>query len=196
MKEINFLSRQNLLLGEQAKKDQLIFKFCLIGFVISLVIFGSLFATRWWLNRTFTELNTQTKQLTSQVTNQQPLEVNYLFFVNKLKIIKELFDMRNEKQVAVSYFTNLFDPAITITGLTYKMEEGILSLTVTSPSIFYLDKVINTLDDVTVREKFAALNKSSLKRASDASYSLDLTVAFRENSDLLKNSEEIEDLAE
>ncbi len=196
MKEINFLSRQNLLLGEQTQKDQQIFKYCLAGFIVSLIIFSGLFATRWWLNRTLSELSRQTNQLTSQVTNQQPLEINYLFFVNKLKIIKELFEMRNEKQIAVSYFTNLFDPAITITGLNYKMEEGILSLTVTSPTIFYLDKVIDTLDDASVREKFAALNKSSLKRAEDASYSLDLTISFRENSDLLKNSVELEESAQ
>ena len=190
MKDINFLSQQNRELSGQQKKDAQILKYATIGFVAVAVVFIILFGTRFYFQYKLKNLQTQISTVSQQIDSSQELEANYLFFIDKLKIIKQLFDQRSDKQIALSYFSSLFGPEITISGLTYSMEEGILSLRVLSPHVFYLEEAFDVLDDSNVTKHFVTLNKTNLNRTGTGEYAFSLTVTFKEDSDLITEEKE------
>ena len=190
MKDINFLSQQNRELSGQQKKDAQILKYATIGFAAVAVVFIILFGTRFYFQYKLKNLQTQISTVSQQIDSSQELEANYLFFIDKLKIIKQLFDQRSNKQIALSYFSSLFGPEITISGLTYNMEEGILSLRVLSPHVFYLEEAFDVLDDSNVTKHFVTLNKTNLSRTETGEYAFSLTVTFKEDSDLITEEKE------
>ncbi|MBD3250112.1 MAG: hypothetical protein GF381_00890, partial [Candidatus Pacebacteria bacterium] len=118
MKDINFLKKQNTSLSQVSKKDQLLFRRVLIGFTGLVVLFTLAVAANFYLELRLKSLNKQIEAVKSTIQSQEPIEAKYLFFVNKLKIIRELFDLRSDKQAAINYFTNLFGPEIIISGIT------------------------------------------------------------------------------
>jgi hypothetical protein len=190
MKDINFLSQQNRELSGQQKKDALIFKYATMGFAAVVVVFVILFGTRLYFQYKLKNLQTQVDTVSQQIDSNQELEASYLFFIDKLKIIKQLFDQRSDKQIALSYFSSLFGPEITISGLTYNMEEGILSLRVLSPHVFFLEEAFGVLDDPNVTKHFVTLNKTNLSRTGAGEYAFSLTVTFKEDSDLVTEEKE------
>ena len=190
MKDINFLSQQNRELSGQQKKDAQILKYATIGFAAVAVVFIILFGTRFYFQYKLKNLQTQISTVSQQIDSSQELEANYLFFIDKLKIIKQLFDQRSDKQIALSYFSSLFGPEITISGLTYNMEEGILSLRVLSPHVFYLEEAFDVLDDSNVTKHFVTLNKTNLSRTETGENAFSLTVTFKEDSDLITEEKE------
>lgn len=191
MYNINFVKTTTVRLTEQTQKDKKVFNYVLIATVGSLLIAAVVLGFNLILSNRAANLEKEIKQTSVEVTKQEPLEAEYLFFVNKLNIIKQLFEIRTEKQVAISYFTDLFGPEIEISGINYETEEGILSLNIASPHVFLLEEVFVTLDDPTVKNKFKTMNKHNLKRSLDGSYEFKLVVTFKEDSDLIHETDPI-----
>jgi hypothetical protein len=185
MQSVNFLSKLNLSLSKQQEKDRKIFRYVIIVFGVTAFFFLAALGSNIYLQFRLKQIQAQIKQAQNEVDSERQLEADYLFFVNKLIIIRELFDQRTDKQIAMGYFADLFGPNIRISGLRYNMEEGILSLKVTSPHVFYLEEAFGKIDDPLVREHFATLNKSNLIRSGFGEYSFDLTVSFSDDSELV-----------
>lgn len=190
MIEINFLSQQNTKLTAQQKKDRLFFRYSLIICVICLIVLVITSGINLYLGYRLKKVQAQVTSAKQQIDSDRSLEANYLFFVNKLTIIRELFDQRAEKQIAIGFFTDLFGPNITISGINYNMEEGILSLKVTSPHVFILEHAFEVLDDPEVKDLFASLTKTDLTRRSTGEYEFLLTVSFSDDSELINVEEE------
>ncbi len=188
MKNINFLGQQNKRLTEQAKKDKRVFKYT--AAVSAVIIFLTLISVgiSFYLKFRLDEVKEDIRTTSNEVSEKKPLEAQYLFFINKLKVIRELFEMRSDKQVAINFFNNLFGPNIKISGINYQMEEGLLSLTVTCPHLFELEEALNTLDDPDIVNRFESFSKNRLLRDEDGSYSFDLTIGLDEESDLIETS--------
>jgi len=178
MIQINFLSKQNVKLSKQQEKDRLIFKYALIVFIVCSVAFLGIFSINLYLQYRINQVQAQVMTAKKQIDSERTLEANYLFFVNKLTIIRELFDQRANKQIAMGFFSELFGPNITISGLNYNMEEGILSLQVVSPHVFYLEEALEVLEDPDVTKYFTSLTKSNLNRQPMGQYAFSLTVSF------------------
>jgi cell division protein FtsL len=193
MISVNFLSKINQKLSRQQKKDKKIFKALLVVFGVVFTAFFLVFASSLYLQYRLKAVKAQIEQVKKQIDAEQQLEANYLFFVNKLIIIRELFDQRADKQIAIGYFSDLLGPNIEISGLNYDMETGILSLTITSPHVFYLEDVFQALDRPEVRENFASFEKSALSRQITGEYSFVLTVGFTEESELIEIGTEYEE---
>ncbi len=190
MQNINFLEHQIDKLGAQQAQDKEFFKKAVLFFGAVFVIFSLTFAFNLYLNIRLNGLKKQIKSATQQIESSQKLEADYLFFVDKLKIIKELFDKRLKKQVAMDYFENLFPPEITITGLNYSMEDGVLSLNVISPHVFFLEQALEILEDPEVEKHFETLEKTKLNRTLNGEYSFTVTVTFTEDSELVIEEKE------
>lgn len=188
MQDINFLSQSNLHLSDQQEMDRRIFKYAAIAFGVTVVVFAALFGLRFYFQYKQNKVEEQIKQTTTQINNSRQLEADYLFFVNKLKVIRGLFEQRSSKQIALGYFNNLFGPNITISGLSYNMEEGILSLRVNSPHVFYLEEALAVLEDPAVTKNFASMNKTDLSRSVSGQYTFNLTVSFKEDSNLIEET--------
>ncbi len=193
MISVNFLSKINQKLSRQQEKDNKIFKVLLVVFGVVFAIFLVVFASSFYLRYRLKSVKAQIEQAKKQINAEQQLEANYLFFVNKLVIIRELFDQRADKQIATGYFSNLLGPNIEISGLNYDMETSILSLTITSPHIFYLEDVFQALDDQEVKKNFATFEKSNLSRQMTGEYSFVLTVGFTDESELMTVETEYEE---
>lgn len=192
MISVNFLSQINKKLSRQQKKDKKIFKIILIFFSVIFTAFFLVFASSLYLQYRLKSVKAQIEQVKKQINAEQQLEADYLFFVNKLIIIRELFDQRADKQIAIGYFSDLLGPNIEISGLNYDMETGILSLTITSPHVFYLEEVFTILDQPEVRENFASFEKNTLNRQMNGEYSFILTIGFHEESELIDMGKEYE----
>ncbi len=190
MIEINFLSQQNTKLTAQQKKDRLFFRYSLIICIICLIILVITSGINFYLGYRLKKVQAQVTSAKQQIDSDRSLEANYLFFVNKLTIIRELFDQRAEKQIAIGFFTDLFGPDITISGINYNMEEGILSLKVTSPQVFVLEHAFEVLENQEVKDLFASLTKTDLTRRSTGEYEFLLTVSFSDDSELINVEEE------
>jgi len=190
MIEINFLSQQNTKLSAQQKKDRMFFRYSLITCIICLAVLTITSGINFYLGYRLKKVQAQVTSAKKQIDSDRSLEANYLFFVNKLTIIRELFDQRAEKQIAIGFFTDLFGPDITISGINYNMEEGILSLKVTSPHVFILEHAFEVLEDPKVKEQFASLTKTDLTRQSTGEYVFSLTVSFSEESEVINVEEE------
>jgi len=180
MIEINFLSQQNKKLTAQQKSDQIYFRYSAIVCAVCTVLLILTLGVSLYLNLRLKRVQAQVTLAKQQIDSDRSLEANYLFFVNKLTIIRELFDQRAEKQIALTYFTDLFGPEVTISGLTYNMESGILSLQVTSPHIFIMEHAFLMLEKPEVQEQFTSLTKTNLNRNSSGEYTFTLTITFGE----------------
>jgi uncharacterized protein YqhQ len=194
MKDINFLSQQNQKLTKQAKKDKEVFKYVAVFSGIVILVTSISLGINFYLNYKLKNLKADIRRTSDQVSKKKPLEAQYLFFINKLKVIRELFEMRSNKQVAIGFFTNLFGPNIEISGINYQMKQGLLSLTVTSPHIFYLEEAFETLEDPAIMKKFKTFTKNGLERDEDGSYSFNLTVTLTEDSDLIKETNPFDEM--
>ena len=193
MQPVNFLSKLNSSLSKQQQRDRKIFKLALIFFSISLFSFVVTLGCTFYLQFKLKSIKTQIPQATKQINTEKQVESNYIFFVNKLIIIKELFDKRADKQIAMGYFADLFGPDIRISGLNYNMEEGILSLTVTSPTVFSLENAFAALDNPEVTKNFSSLLKTNLNRNLQGEYRFDLIISFSEDSALVTVDKEYEE---
>lgn len=185
MIEVNFLSKYNRALTAQQEKDKKILRYVGISFVLVLVIFFIIFSISLYYQYQLKQVKTQTEKVRGKIDSEKTLEADYYFFVNKLVIIRELFDQRADKQIALGYFANLFGPHVTITGLEYNMDESLLQLKVISPHVFYLEEVINALEKPEVIKQFASLSKTNLTRIPTGEYSFSLIASFSEDSELV-----------
>ncbi len=190
MKSVNFLSKINQQLSDQQKKDRKIFKICLIVFIAVMVVLVLTFSTSFYLQYRLKSVKAQVEQAEAEIDSKKELETDYLSFVNKLIIIRELFDQRTDKQIAMGYFADLFGPDVEISGLNYDMETGILSLNITSPHVFYLEEVFNSLEKPAVKKHFNSIEKSNLNREESGEYTFTITVDFAEESELVTEEPE------
>lgn len=190
MKDINFLGQRIDKLSTQQKLDQKLFRSTVLFFAVVFIAFVVTLGVNIYFNSKLSNLKGQVEEVTRQITSSERLEADYLFFVDKLKIIKELFDKRASKQVVLEFFENLFGPGTTISGLTYNMEDGILSLEVSSYHVFFLEEAIETLEDPEIKDLFAALSKTDLNRRLDGEYSFNLTITFDPESELIIDERE------
>lgn len=190
MIEINFLSRLNQTLSVQQQKDKRLSRWAFGAFMVVMVCFVFVFAINLYLGYRVKRVEAQTEAAKKQIDSERELEASYLFFVNKLVIIRELFDQRADKQVAMNYFSELFGPEVTISGLNFNMEKGILALQLASPHVFVLENAFNTLDQSDVREQFVSLTKSNLTRQDNGQYNFTLTLSLNDDSQAISVEEE------
>ncbi len=180
MIEINFLSQQNKKITSQQKSDRVYFLYAFVACAICTTILVLTLAVSLYLNFRLKRVQAQVVSAKQQIDSERSLEANYLFFINKLTIIRELFDQRAEKQIAITFFTDLFGPDVKISGINYNMETGILSLLVTSPHIFITEHAFEVLEKPEVKEQFTSLTKTNLIRNGEGEYSFTLTITFGE----------------
>jgi len=185
MIDINFLRYQKQALTKQAKKDKQIFKIS-VGITIATVLLSlGLIGLTFFLNNHTGKITQKISLTTEEIEKYKETEASYIFLINKLKIIRELFELRADKQAAIHFFDNLFPADVEISGIRYEIEEGILSLKITSPHIFRLEEVFTILKEPNIKKHFLTMNRSNLKREQNAKYSFQLVLSLDKNSDLI-----------
>lgn len=179
MAAINFVKDRRKKLTAQQQLDHKLFRiasYVLAGcFAVFLVVIGA----RLYFARSAQAVIDDQTAVKRAIENKEEIEADYSIFAQKLKVLSELFGQRKNKQEALLFFGDVFGPDITVSGIDYTAsEDGILSFTIKAPSVFYLDGVFDVLEGEEVTTKYSRVQKSTLNRASDGSYSLKLTVVF------------------
>lgn len=182
MIDINFLIQRRVTLTKVEKGDKKIYFIGIGFFLLSLTIFIIVFGTRFFFENSIKNSGQEQKSLQQVILNEEQTEVAFLIFSNKLKTIKNLFENRSDKQQAIGFFSELFGSNVFIGGMEYNEKESILSLKSTSNNVFDLEKTFNLLDNDDVKKRFSSLEKSGLSRKDDGSYSFQLLVGLKKET--------------
>lgn len=188
MYNINFFGKAGDIYQRTRKKDKKILTWALIFFGIALASFMIILGINLWLGQQLNLIvknQTKTKQ---SLMSDQSVELSYLIFANKLKVIVEIFDLRNNKQQALNYLANLFGDQVFIKGVAYDGVAQVLSLNLTSANIFDLEKLINSLNTQEVKDNFSSLTKSNIRRNDDGSYNIRLTLELKKADSATKTA--------
>lgn len=178
--EINFLKSRRKQLTDRQQRDRRFFQYAAIGLGIIFTLFVVALGVRLWLAYSIGGLQTRQEQLKQQIASLEDNERSYVIFVTKLQILTDLFGQRKNKQEAITYFSSLFDDRVLIKDITYQAEDNLLAFGVEANSVFTLEEVFSRLSDPEVKERFAELNRSELKRDVDGSYSIQVTVVLKQ----------------
>ena len=182
MYTINFFGRASDLYQRTRTLDQKFFRWSLIGFLGVMVIFVAVLATNLYFGQQLKKVSQNQNQVKQSLVDNQPLEVSYLVFSQKLKAIAEIFEHRNNKQQAINYLSNLFGDQVFISGVTYDGDVQVLSLNLNSANIFDLQQLLSDLDTPEVHTNFSSLSKSNIKRNEDGSYDLKVTLELKQDA--------------
>ncbi len=181
MININFLSNRVSLKIKQKKRDAKIFRissYVLIGVVIIMIgAFGFKFYNSLQIN----SANKKIKEYKESIVSQESVEINYLIFVNKIKVISEIYQKRSNKQEAMNYFAETFTDKADIIGMNYQEDQGGLILQLSSDNIFKLQTTNEILDSTTLRQQYQNIEKSALTRTDQGNYKLTLKLELKAN---------------
>lgn len=189
MYQINFLSQRRRTLSKTAQQDRKVFRWTVITFSVIFVVFLSLFSAKLYLGFRLKSITQERETVKKTILADEATEMAFLVFSNKLKFIREIFEMRQNKQQAISYFSNLFDEGVKVSGMTYLSDKGILTLQLTSESVFVLEEVFNILKRDDTTQQFKSVNKSGLSRNDSGEYTLSLTISLKQLNEVVQSTE-------
>jgi len=179
MSEINFLSRRQTSLTRVDKQDLRYRRYALTTFVIALVVFLAAAGSNIFLTRQLSQVNTQERLLTSQIANDEAVEISYLVFSQKLQSVEEIYQNRSNKQQAIDFFSNIFGSQVFLSGMNYEQGKNSLSLRLTSENVFAFDTTLDILNSEEVKNVFSSVEKSGLRRDETGNYNLDISVELK-----------------
>ena len=135
MSDVNFLSRRRASLTKVEKQDLIYRKYTLALFIGALTFFALATGGNIFLTQRLRQLSAQQRSLTEQIANDEPVEVSFLIFSQKLKSVREIYENRSNKQVAIDFFSNIFGEQVFLSGMNYGGEGNELTLRLTSDDI-------------------------------------------------------------
>lgn len=181
MIEINFVSQRRKKLTKLEQSDRKIFKISIGLFTGVIVVFLVVIGLRFFLINQVAGLKTSQNSLKSQVVSQEEVERSFVIFVNKLKVLGELFSQRQDKQQAISFFSQVFGSEVLIKEISYDADSSLLTFGLKANDVFILENVFTTLSSEQALERFDTLSKSNLRRSLDGSYIVQVTVGLKED---------------
>ncbi len=174
---INFVYERRKKLTQSQVKDRQFFRWSLIA----LGVVGGLLLIAIGLRLFFvfklkavTDAQTMARRA---IQNQESIEKEFTLFAHKLKELSTLFGKRKNKQDALIYFSELFGDTAVVSGIDYSSsEEDVLTFTILTNNVFFLDSAFQILADPSVTEVYPSIEKSSLRRSGDGTYRVNLTI--------------------
>ncbi|MFH2118311.1 MAG: hypothetical protein ABII10_01080 [Candidatus Paceibacterota bacterium] len=183
MSEINFLTVRRSSLGKANKQDVLYRRYAMIAFIIALSLFALVAGTNIFLTIRLKQANTRQKALSIQIANDEPVEISFLIFSQKLQSVREIYESRSNKQQAIDFFSNIFGDQVFLSGMNYGGEGNELSLRLTSQDIFAFDNTLAILSSEEVKNVFSSVSQSGLRRDETGNYSLDISVELKKEGE-------------
>jgi len=181
MININFLTNRVNQKGKQKEKDVKIFHISTYVLISLIVLMVAVFAFKLWNNLQISNTDKKIKEYKASILGQETTEIGYLIFVNKIKVISEIYKKRSNKQEAMNYFADVFGDKAEIAGMSYQEDQGGLILQIDSSNVFDLQDVNNTLDSQALRQEYEKLEKSVLTRTDTGNYKLTLKLELKTN---------------
>lgn len=181
MININFLANRVNQKDKQKEQDVKIFRLSTYVLIAIAVIMVATFAFKLSTNLRITSAEKKIKEYKESILAQEATEIGYLIFVNKIKVISEIYQKRSNKQEAMNYFSEAFAGKAEIIGMNYQEEQGGLVLQLSSDNVFALEEVNSILDSAELRREYQNIEKSILSRTEFGSYKLTLKLELKKN---------------
>jgi hypothetical protein len=178
-REINFLSERRKQLTKVEKKDTQIMKI-LAGILGMVFVFFLLsFGVQLYVDRQLFQLKAAQKVARSQIAENEEIERSFVIFVYKLTSLSNINQDRQEKNAAIDYFSTVFGDSIFIKNIEFDQKEKLLIFRLESNDVFALRKIFDTLKSEEIRQRFASINPSDLKRTITGTYEISVAVVTK-----------------
>lgn len=179
MININFLANRISYKDKQKMQDLRVFRWSIYVLAGSFSLMILVLGFKLYNNLQINNNENQIREFRDTILAQEEVELNYLIFVNKIKVISEIYQKRSNKQEAMSYFSDVFSDKADIIGMSYQEDQGGLILQLSSDNIFQLEDVNQTLDSESLRQQYQNIEKSTLTRNEDGSYKITLKLELK-----------------
>ena len=179
-RDINFVRERQRQLTKQEIGDKKLFKVSLVAVSILGALCLVVIGIRLFLVFRYKQVSSQQETLRAQIVSREEIEKSFTIFSHKLKILTDLFGKRKEKQETLAYFSNLFGSDVIIGQLSYDSSIEVLSFTLQAKSIFVMKDVFDIMNSVDMETRYPKLEKSSLGRGSDGTYSMNIMIGLGE----------------
>ncbi len=181
MININFLANRVSQKDKQKERDVKIFKISLYVLVGIAILMVATFSFKFYNTLRVSNTEKRIQEYKNSILAQEKVEINYLIFVNKLKVISEIYLKRSNKQEAMDYFSNALSGIAEIVGMSYQEEQGGLILQISSDNVFLLQNANDILDSKELRSQYQSLEKNVLTRTENGSYKLTLKLELKKD---------------
>lgn len=181
MISINFLANRVNLKSKQKAQDVLIFRYSIYTLGAAVVLMVATLGFKLYTNLQINKHENDIKEYRNTILAQEQVELNYLIFVNKIKVISEIYQKRSNKQEAMTYFTSALTDTAEIIGMNYQEDQGGLILQLSSQNVFKMEEVNQILDSSALREQYQKIDKSALSRTDNGSYKLTLKLELKKD---------------
>ena len=179
MININFFANRVSEKIKQKKQDAHFFRLSTFGLIGVIVLMVLTFAFKFYNTIRLSRLEKAIKDYQISILGAEQIEMNYLIFVNKIKVITEIYQKRSNKQEAMNYFAEAFSDQAEIIGMNYQEDQGGLILQLSCDNIFKLHSVNQLLDSPSLRQQYQKIEKSSLSRTDLGTYKLTLKLELK-----------------
>ncbi len=177
-REINFLQDRRKVLTRHQVADRRLLQLTgsLLGISVAvfLMILG---AHLFYTNRIKATLNAQQTART-QILGQESTERNYLISIAKLRTLLQLDKEKINKQEAINYFTNVFGQNVLVRQIEYTGEDDLLTFRLRSDDVFVLEDVFAKLKSEDIKQRFAQITPSNLRRTDNGNYEMNVAVVI------------------
>lgn len=178
MPDINFVRQRLRKLTQLEKQDQKKFKLVAAVALVLFLILAVILGFKLYLVSQLREIDASQKNYLARIQKQEAQEKSFVLFVNKLRVLSDIFSKRKDKQEAISYFSQVFGPDVTIQRIAYESDSELLSFRLMAADIFTLQQVFDLLSAQQATGKFASLVKSNLQRNDNGTYQMQVTVVL------------------
>ncbi len=179
-RQINFLAERRKSLTKTEREDQRIIRLVSILFGTVFGLFLIVFGVRFYFDRQLFQVKQAQKTARGQILNNETTERSFVIFVYKLNALVSLTENKQEKNQALTFFSNLFGPDVFITQMSFLEKEKILSLKIQSDSVFSLRQVLDLLSSPEVKKEFVSVSPSDLLRTARGDYEMVITAVVKD----------------
>jgi len=175
---INFVRDRQKKLTKQQTNDKQIMLLALgifgVGSIFGLSSLGLKIYFSTQLKNSLAEIET----VKSQILAGEETESTFVILIHKLKAMSEVMRVRQKKQTAVDYFSQIFGSQVLIEEMSFAQdkETQLLTFKLLSPTVFVLEAVLQQLSSPELRQKYPEIETGSLERTENGAYSLHLAV--------------------
>lgn len=179
---INFVRQRLRKLTKTEKKDKATFRIVATIMAILLAILIATLSYKLYLVSRLREIDSSQRNYLARIKKQEDREKSFVLFVNKLRVLSNIFQKRKDKQEAINYFSQVFGPDVTIEQIVYDSDTQLLTFRLIAADIFTLEKVFTLLSTQQAITKFSSLAKSNLQRTDSGVYQMQVTVTVGEEN--------------
>jgi len=178
MATINFVRDRQKKLTKQQASDKRIMLIALGIFGVGAILSLSSLGLKIYFSTQLKNSLTETERVKSQILAVEETESTFVILIHKLKAMSEVMKVRQKKQDAVDYFSQVFGSQVLIEEMSFAQdkEDQLLTFKLLSPTVFILESVLKQLSSPELRQKYPEIETGSLERTENGAYSLNLAV--------------------